>query len=89
MPVRVRPPRPIYNGDINMKLEINLDDIECYEWNQSVAEIIKEEIQNEVRLAVKRELKNKNAELAKAVQAFANAQAEQIKKDMEKKMLGI
>lgn len=72
-----------------MKLEIVLDELDAYDWNQSIASVIKEEIQEEVRRAVKRELKNQNAELAKAVTAFANAQAEQIKKDMERKMLGL
>jgi len=70
-----------------MKLEINLD--ETYGWSEeSVADIIKEEIREEIRRATKRHLKDKNAELAKAVQAFANAQAEVVKKQMEEKMIG-
>lgn len=72
-----------------MNFSINLDEIDIYDWNQSLGEVIREEIKDEVRRAVKRELKNKNAELAKAVQAYANAQAELIKKDMENKMMGI
>lgn len=69
-----------------MKLEIDLTDVEAG-WDANVADLIREEIQHEVRLAVKRELKNKSGELAKAVTAFANAQAEMLRKDMENKLL--
>ena len=72
-----------------MNITIDMDQLEIFDWNQSLSEVIKEEISDEVRRAVKRELKNKNAELAKAVQAFANAQAELLRKEMENKMMDI
>ena len=71
-----------------MKLEINLD--ETYGWSEdSVANIIMEEVKDEIRRAVKRHLKAKDKEIHKAIEAYASHQASLLRKDVEEKMMGI
>lgn len=65
-----------------MKLTIDLE--ETWAIDDTIATCIREEVKDEVRRAVKRHLKNKEGELAKAVEAYARVQA----KALEDKITG-
>ena len=71
-----------------MKLEINLD--ETYGWSEdSVTNIIMEEVKDEIRRAVKRHLRAKDKDIHKAIEAYASHQATLLRKEVEEKVMGL
>lgn len=67
-----------------MKIVIDLEKCDAYDGN-TVAELIREEIKDAVRREVKRLLRDKQHDLAKAVERSARAAA----KSLEDKLIGL
>jgi hypothetical protein len=63
--------------EIEMKIELDLDKIEVGDWNESIANIIRDEIKLVVHSEIRRSLKD-NPDLKKAIKVMQQKAAESL-----------
>ena len=72
-----------------MKISLDLDDIEIYEWQQSVDSLIKEILKEELAKEVKKLLRNKNKEINKLLTAAAENKIKELEDSLKLQSEGV